>query len=61
MDSDKQLTTQLQAEYLIELRKHEDIKKQFELSSKRMERLTLLLRQADKIRSIRDKKHERQI
>ena len=61
MDSGKQLTTQLQAEYLVELRKHEEIKKQFELSCRRMERLALLLQQADKIRLIRDKKYEQQI
>lgn len=58
---DKQLITQLQAEYLVELRKHEKIKKEFEISSKRMERLVFMLKQDEKLRSIRDKKHERQI
>lgn len=57
MTSDKQLVTQLQAEYLLELRKHEEIKKQFEVSSKRMERLVFMLNQENRLRAIRDKKH----
>lgn len=56
MTSDKQLVTQLQAEYLLELRKHEDIKQQFEASSKRMERLVFMLNQENRLRAIRDRK-----
>lgn len=55
----KQLVTQLQAEYLIELRKHEKIKKEFETSSRRMERIVFMLKQEDKLRAIRDRKHAR--
>lgn len=55
----KQLVTPLQAEYLIELRKYEEAKKNFEVSAKKLERLTFLIKQEDRLRFIRDKKHER--
>lgn len=59
--SSKQLTTQLQAEYLVELQRFERLKKEFEASQRKMERLVLLLQQDEKIRLIRDRKYEQQV
>jgi len=56
----KELVTSLQAEYLVEARKYEKAKREFEMLSKRMERLALLLTQDEKLRNIRDRKYEQQ-